>query len=135
MFTIDATVDITVISFDIVGKKDGNGEVMVYTRVGDFQGHEEDESGWELIFNKAVQVEKRVRSSLGLLDRDVHINEGMTQSFFVWAKKGLLYTEGDANRRGLPYDSDASLVINEGIATKKLFQKITGNGQFSGGIR
>ena len=106
---------------------------MVYTRVGDYQGHEEHESGWELIFNEKVEMEKGVPSSLGALDRDVTIPAESTQAFYIWCTEGVLYTEG--NTEGAPFDSDDSLVINEGIVTTGLFHQVTGNGQYSGGVR
>ena len=43
-----------------------------------------------------------------------------------------MYTEG--NSEGALFDGDGSLVIDEGIRMNKLFEQMTGNGQYSGGI-
>eukprot|EP00579_Thalassiosira_antarctica_P005540 CAMPEP_0201896230 /NCGR_PEP_ID=MMETSP0902-20130614/44179_1 /ASSEMBLY_ACC=CAM_ASM_000551 /TAXON_ID=420261 /ORGANISM="Thalassiosira antarctica, Strain CCMP982" /LENGTH=126 /DNA_ID=CAMNT_0048428759 /DNA_START=122 /DNA_END=502 /DNA_ORIENTATION=- len=120
-------------SFDVVGKKNANGKCKVFTRAGDYQGHEEDESGWELILDKTVEMKQNVHSNLGALDRDVTIPTGSRQAFYIFCRKGMLYTRG--NTDGSPFDSDGSLVINDGIGTRRLFQKVTGNAQYSGWIR
>ncbi|KAL7533597.1 hypothetical protein ACHAXR_010512 [Thalassiosira sp. AJA248-18] len=131
MFTIDATNGaVTISTFGFPGKKDGNGDVMVFTRVGNYAGHEEDAGGWENIFDKKMTVEKGAISHLGKLDREVRIPAGSRQAFYVYSKKGMLYKKGDSP--GSPFDSDGSITINEGIGTKKLFEEVTGNGQFSG---
>ena len=57
-FTVKATRGLTVFSFEIVGNNDGNSQCMVYTRVGDYQGYEKDDSRWELVLNKDIAVEQ-----------------------------------------------------------------------------
>jgi len=107
---------------------------MVYTRAGDYRGYENDDSGWELVLNKDVAVKRGVRSKLGVMYQEVTIPAGSTQAFYIWCKQGMLYTK--ATSEGAPFGSDGSLVINEGIGTKKWFEPgQTGNGQYSGWIR
>lgn len=133
MFTITATRDLTVFSFDVMSKKDSKTEVLVYTRTGDFGGYEETDSGWELILEKTIEMEKGELSNLGALDQEVKIPAGSKQSFYVWSKKGMMYSKG--NNQGAAFGRDGSLVINEGVATKDLFNKVTGNARYSGWIR
>ena len=133
MFTIEAISDLTITSFDISSKKKANSQVMVYTRGGDYSGHETNSDEWELILDRTIQLDNKKTTSIGDLDRGVSVPAGSAQSFFIWTKNGMLYTKSEA--AGTPFASDPSLVIKEGIGMKNLFDKATGTGKFSGVIR
>ena len=135
MFTINTKTEITIASFDVIAKKKGDTQVMVYTRAGDYNGHESDRDGWELIFDKTVKLDNKGLSNLGDLGRAIVVPAGSMQSFFIWAEKGLLYTKSQSNNNGASFASDFSIEANEGIGMNNLFDKATGTGQFSGGIR
>jgi len=134
MFTIKAKAgDITIKSFDIFGKKDSTEEVKIYTRQGSYEGHEYTESEWELIFDEDVELKKNVLSDLKGLAKDVTISAGLKQAFYIWSKKGMLYTE--VKEKGVNFDGDDALAVYTGIAIKNLFQKVVGNAEFRGRIR
>lgn len=134
MFTIDAkTNHVSITSFDVAGKESGNSMCSVFTRAGEYRDYEENNSGWELIFEKRVGLIRGVPTTLGALYRDVTILPGSRQAFYIVCKAGFLYKKGKIE--GSPYYSDDYLVINEGVATKKLFQKVSDKLQYSGWIR
>lgn len=133
IFTIEATKDLTIFSLDILSRRAGDSDIVVYTRPHSYQGYEETNSGWELIFDKTISVSRGARSNLGALDREVNIPAGSLQSFYVWSGQGQLYSKG--NYEGSQFASDDTLVITEGAATRNLFQQVTGNAKYSGWIR
>lgn len=134
MFTVDAkTNHVTITSFDVAGIENGNTMCSVFTRAGEYQGHEEDSSGWELIFEKRVSLKQGVPTTLGALYREVTILSGSRQAFYIVCKAGFLHKQGKTE--GAPYYSDNGLIINEGVATKKLFQKVSDKLQYGGWIR
>ena len=133
MFTLSALQqDVHITSFDIMVKKDIDAQVMVYTRSGDYTGSEYSEDGWELVFDDSVQAMKGELTNIGQLNRDILITAGQQQSFYIYAKKGILYEEG--KNRGDTFASDGKVAIQEGIALKKEFQQEVGYCKFSGGI-
>jgi len=118
----------------VVGEKDADdSKCMVYTRTGDYIGYEQDESGWELIFQKRLNMKQSEIANLGPLDREVTIPAGSKQAFYVFCAAGIMHTMGDTE--GSAFDSDGSIVISEGVSTGKSFQKLTRNARYSGGIR
>lgn len=140
MFTIDAAASSTggngirISAFDAVSQSGGKDECRVYTRPGDYAGHEEDADGWELLLDTNVELKKMYPTSLGILDPEVSIPAGAKQSFYVWCKEGIMYTQGEKGAEGVSYSSDDSLVIHQGVVTKQLFEKVTDTGKFCGGI-
>jgi len=133
MFTLMALQqDVHITSFDIRVKKDSNAQVMVYTRSGDYTGSKYSNEGWELIFDDSVQAMKGKLTNIGQLNRDILIAAGQQQSFYLYAKKGILYEGGKS--QGNTFASDGKVAIQEGIALKKEFQQEVGVSKFSGGI-
>ena len=133
MFTLSALQqDVHITSFDIRVKKDSDAQVMVYTRSGDYIGSEFSDEGWTLIFDASVQAVKGELTNIGQLNRDILITAGQQQSFYLYAKKGILYEEG--NNQGDTFASDGVVAIQEGIALKKEFQQEVGVSKFSGGV-
>lgn len=133
MFTLMALQqDVHITSFDIRVKKDSNAQVMVYTRSGDYTGSEYSNEGWELIFDDSVQAMKEELANIGQLNRDILITAGQQQSFYIYAKKGILYEEG--KNQGNTFASDGVVAIQEGTSLKKEFQQEVGVSKFSGAI-
>jgi len=113
-------------------KKDSNAQVMVYTRSGDYTGSEFNDEGWTSILDASVQAVKGELTNIGQLNRDILIAAGQQQSFYLYAKKGILYEEG--KNQGDTFASDGVVAIQEGVALKKEFQQEVGYSKFSGGI-
>ena len=132
MFTLTATEDISVASFDILVKTDGSDSVMVFTRQGSFESYEFNDDGWELVFNNNVEANKNELTNIGELDQAVSIAAGQTQAFYIWAKKELLYEAG--NSPGETFATDGTVSIQQGTALKKAFQQVVGNAKYSGGV-
>lgn len=133
MFTLSALQqDVHITSFDIRVKKDSDAQVMVYTRSGDYTGSEFSNEGWALIFDASVQAVKGELTNIEQLNRDILVTAGQQQSFYIYAKKGILYEEG--KNQGDTFTSDGQVAIQEGIALKKEFQQMVGDSKFSGGI-
>lgn len=132
MFTLTATEDISVASFDIIVKKDGSDSVMVFTRQGSYESYEFNDDGWELVFDNNVDAIKKELTNIGELDQDVSIAAGQTQAFYIWAKKGLLYEAG--NSPGETFATDGTVSIQQGTALKKEFQQVVGDAKYSGGV-
>jgi len=133
MFTVNAITDLTIFSFDVFGSKHGNGRCVVYTRAGGYQGYENSDEGWELILNKDVATTQGGRTNLGTLRHEIRTLAGSTQAFYIWCEKGILYTE--TTSEGNPIISDFLLILNEGIATDKLFERGADTAEFNGWIR
>lgn len=133
MFTITASKQMTVKSFDLVGKKNGVSAVLIYTRPGEYHGYEDDPSGWELVLDKSVELRRGDQANTGALQRKVTIAQGSSQSFYIFTKRGMQCTKGTGEKNR--YASDGALAIFEGIGTKKLFQGSKFDARFSGGVR
>ncbi|KAL9184684.1 hypothetical protein ACHAXT_012654 [Thalassiosira profunda] len=133
MFTVRAIKQVTMRSFDIVGKKDGDSNVVIYSRPGEYSGHEEDPDGWTLVLDKSITLTRGEQTNTGELAEKVTIPEGETQSFYIWSKKPMRSRRGGAE--GGLVRGDGKLEIYEGVATKKLFQTPLGTARFSGGLR
>ncbi|KAL7554670.1 hypothetical protein ACHAWF_018161 [Thalassiosira exigua] len=136
MFSVDSRVrGVRVTSFDVVGYKEGYNECAVYTRAGDYSGYEADITAWELIFHQEVHLLNKVPTNLGVLNKEVLIAAGSTRAFYILCSNGLLYKKENGWEEADPLDTDTSLVINRGLATKKMFANVKGGGQFSGAIK
>lgn len=142
MFSVTASVfgEVHIRSLDVVGKKEGSDQCEVYTRPGDFNGYEEDASAWALVLeNDDVALLRSVPSSLGELDKEVLIPAGSKQSFYIFCARGMLMYRKIDNKNNYAEDgavyADQSVVIHDGVVTKKLFDHVEGNGKYSGGLR
>ena len=136
MFTIEATTGtIGIEDFSILGEKYGYGDVMVYTRSGDYPDIEDYDydDGWEVVYDKKIEVHYNELTDLGGLDRAIEIPAGSKQSFYIWSKKKML--NGKGKTKGYPFFTQGSLVVTEGISTKKWFSQSQGVGQFIGSIK
>ena len=118
-------------SLDIMGKKAGDGEVRIYHMPGSYEGFEEDGSGWELVFDEKIAVEKGTSTTVEF--DPVCVLSGQSHSFYIYSQKGLLFTKGNGQKR-VPFDGNGELMIMEGMATKKEFDQLTGDSQYIGAV-
>ena len=94
--------------------------VKLYTRSGTYTGHERSASGWQLIYdNAATQMKGRGRPTVLDGMESVFVAGGAYQTFYVWAEKRLVYKRGFIEK--MPFASDQSLIVFEGIGVKDLF--------------
>jgi len=157
MFAIAAKADtapsgIRIKSFQVISKKGGKDECQIWTRSGNFVGFEEDSTGWEMIYYaKDLELAKFYPTNLPI-SPPIHVEPKRKQSFHVYCKKSIMYTEsmneGQFNKGGknknevveesvvqpVPYDRDERIIFFEGITLKNVFNKPESIGQFSGGI-
>jgi hypothetical protein len=134
MFTITAEANLSIKSFELVGSKDGGGDVMIYTRQGSYEGYEKNSNGWTLILDGTINLKKNVPVYAGDFISDVRIARGSTVSFYVWSKKAMIFER--RNDEGSVFKSDGSLTVKVGITMDKNLFKPKGIGSvFSGIIR
>jgi len=134
MFSVEALRDVSISSLVINAMSKGRGEVKVYTRKGGYTDHELSSQSWELIYsNQAVVHKKRGQpTEIGDFAKPVLIKSGSIQSFFVHSSKSLVYTAG--TQEGVPFASDDSIVLYEGIGTTNEFDGTTYSPRVWGGI-
>ena len=132
MFVVNALRAINITSLAINTMTGGEGGVKVYSLAGSYSGHEHSSNGWELVYdNPSVQMSGRGEPTV--LDTfEVRLSSGENRSFYVWAEQKLVYKKGSGE--GLPFVSDESLVIYEGIAVKDLFGQVYSPRVWSGGV-
>ena len=124
MFVVKALSDVSITSLSINSMTRGVGAVKVYTRKGSYLGRERSEEGWTLIYDDpSTQLSRRGRTTkLDNFEVAMNLSGGDYQSFYVWAEQKLVYKRGKLER--LPFASDESLVIFEGIGVKGHFGPI-----------
>jgi len=134
MFSVEALRDLAISSLVINAMSKGQGEVKVYSRNGSYTSHELNSQGWELIYSNPTVVHKKrgQPTELGDFSKPVMIKSGSIQSFFVHSSKSLVYTAG--TQEGVPFASDDSIVIFEGIGTTDKFDGRTYSPRVWGGI-
>ena len=68
-------------------------------------------------------------------DGGSEVPAGTERSFYVYCRKGLMYTASDAE--GSAYGEDGAVVVQEGRATRGFFRRPTEHqsGRFAGVIR
>ena len=96
MFFVKANAKITATSFAIFTDSATVGPVEVYTRAGQYYGHETNSSGWTL--NSNLTVNMLGQDDATELDiTDVEIKHGNYQSFLIWSPTNdIMYNQGDA---------------------------------------
>lgn len=136
MFTVNAIAkEVRITSFSVRSASSGKNQCYIYTRAGDYQGHETEEREWETIYEAKAEMEQGVLTDLGPLYREVAVKRGSMQSFYIWCKKGMASTMDVATNRGVASDTDGFLEVTSGTTSQWLFYDTSGYGQFTGGIR
>ncbi|KAL9181023.1 hypothetical protein ACHAXT_009828 [Thalassiosira profunda] len=133
MFVVKSRRDVTITSLAINTMAKGEG--AVYTRRGTYSGHERSINGWRLIYdNAATQMKGRGRPTVLDGMESVFVAGGAYQTFYVWAEKRLVYKRGFIEK--MPFASDESLIVFEGIGVKDLFGPVVYSPRvWSGSIR
>lgn len=135
-FLTSSSAKIGVEGFSIYGKKDGNSRVTVYVRnVGEtfWNGKWKSSNGWEIVFDKDVNLKKGQLTYLGDLNKVVSIPPSNKRAFYIYAEKGMLESKGSSSNGR--FKSQGALSITRGISTKKLFDKSNSKRQFAGEIK
>jgi len=133
MFSLDAKEAVTLRSLDVEGKKDGESRVTVYALQGDYEGNEFNEGAWERVFDHSVSLQQNVATNIGQFDKEVAIAAGERISLFVFSKNGLRMSTNTGSLRKAHEDN--SLVMYDGLAFKKEFNKVEQNGQWNSAVK
>lgn len=142
MFTIRAKRNIVIQGFDIFARAHAAINILVYTRGGGFndttfeqwQTNTGSHDDFTLLYDGSIPNQG---SSLFVLDdfkQNVRVTEGQTQTFYVFSQEGLKV--GYGSELGSIYSEDSSIVIYEGRATKRFFERPRqGSWKWAGTIR
>lgn len=133
MFKVEAKQDVVITGFNVVSKKDTANDVMIYTRLGSYEGEPLRQNGWKPIFQGNIPNQQNKLSKLDDFNEPVTIIAGDTQSFYVYSSKGLMYTLGD--KEGKAYADNDALVMYEGKVTSNEFRRPNGSGMWAGVIK
>lgn len=96
MFRVKALREITITSFDIYAVLNSTSQFQLYTRSGDYVGHEASEDGWTLSYeNLSMQQNGRYNlSSVGIIQAGLLIPSGADLSFYLYTPYRLMYGNG-----------------------------------------
>jgi hypothetical protein len=128
MFAATPVKDVSFASIGIVGKKNGNSLIRIYTRAGSYSGFESSSSGWELCFNQSVGLQLGVPTFIDLTC-STHTPAGTIRSFHVYSKNGMNIQTGTSNT------SNTLLQVSESVMLRDLFKQVQGTGIMAGSLR
>lgn len=137
MFTIQAVRDLEINAIWTFVRSNSVDLVQVYTRQGKYNGHEDNDAGWELVFDNRILLNGRDQLTELVFRAKVFVPSGQSQSFYVFSPSNLAYRE-ELVQEGDLIKSDQSFRYFAGIAIA--YGKF-GNGQvfsprvFSGILR
>lgn len=116
--------DITITSMDIYTRSIQSSKlVQLYTRVGDYNGYELIDDGWDLIYDaKQVLRGRNVPTSIDSLN--ISIPADTVQSLLIYTPNKIRYTTGGDNEDGGSFAKDDMIEIYDGVGVRRLF---TGN--------
>ena len=104
--------------------------VQVYTRTGQYTGHELDQSGWELVHEATIDLLGGATMTELSLSNKVVIPSGVTKSFFIWANQGnIKYDAGTSE--GALLGSDNFIELYQGIGVTSKFSGVFADNVFS----
>jgi hypothetical protein len=114
MFKLTAKRDISVKSFSFYTYSVMNSLIQVYTRVGDYIGHEFNGTGWVKVYDKPVTyMGQSTMTTLGDFNSGVQIPQTSVQSFYIVSTNYILYNHSIQNE-GDVLTQDDSLYLHEG---------------------
>lgn len=97
--------------------------VQLYTRVGNYNGYELIDDGWDLIYDaKQVLRGRNVPTSIDSLN--ISIPADTVQSLLIYTPNKIRYTTGGDNEDGVSFAKDDMIEIYDGVGVRRLF---TGN--------
>jgi hypothetical protein len=113
MFKLTAKRDISVMSFSFYTWQVMNSAIQVYTRVGDFIGHEFNGTDWVKVYDKIITyMGQNTITTLGDFTSGVQIPQASVQSFYIVSTNYILYEVGSSE--GNVFSQDDSLYLHEG---------------------
>ena len=135
MFTLQAKQNIVIQGMNIVADTNARSDVLIYTQSGSHDNNSlRNDEGWTLLYEGSIPDQQSKLYELDDFSEGVSIAAGQTQSFYVFSRKGLMYTA--SNGKGTAYGEDSSIVIHEGRVTKGWFRRpLGGSGKWAGVIR
>lgn len=145
MFTVSGKQDINITGMDILSRKNETSNVTIFTKSGRYyngsNGHPPIEHAiqadeWQQLYSGIIPAQSSKLVTLNDFTADVVISVGQTQSFFIFATNGLLYTAGDAADAPVGVAAeDEYVIIYEGQAMRMLFSKVFQRGRWGGVLR
>lgn len=133
MFNVRATTDITIMSLDFFPKKDGDASVEIYTKLGSYEGSEENEKDWDIIVDQQISLRRNdIAPMEDLVEGGVFIPAGEVRAFLISSNRGLLF--GNGQKENILYQSDGKLQVFSGISQKRAFQTKKEVGEWTGKI-
>jgi len=122
MFTIEATdtSDVTIGAFNVLGKKDGDSQVTVYTRSGPHNGHETNGNAWNKLVDTEVRMDKDIPAFVRL-SREIRIPAGSSQAFYIYSEKGMRYSKNKSGE-GIQSVDDGSINIIQVLSASSLLE-------------
>jgi hypothetical protein len=113
MFKVTAKRDISVKSFEFYTYNVKNANITVYTRVGDYIGHEFNSTGWDNIHHAFITyMGQSTLTKSGNFGSPVQIPEASIQSFYIVSNNYIMYNSGTSE--GAVLTQDESLYLHEG---------------------
>ena len=114
MFDLSSSRNVVITSLDIYTDDIRSDAIEVYTRSGSYSGHEVNETGWMLIYNKTVSQQGRFNlTKLGDFEYETTIQGGDTHAFYIYSENTIMYDTG--TEEGAVSNNDTSLIIYEGM--------------------
>lgn len=134
MFSIYAKQDVVIRGFDIKAKrKSGGSRVEIFTLDSDYEGQPIKTNEWKLLYDGILPIQRRKVFKLADFEEKLIIPAGMTQSFYIYTEKGLMYSASEAE--GEVYGNDGVITIRKGSVTMRKFMDETVMGLWLGVVR
>lgn len=135
MFTIYAKQEVVIRGFDIKAKrKAGGNRVEIFTLDSDYEGQPIIANEWKLLYDGILPVQRRKVFKLADFEEELIIPAGMTQSFYIYTEKGLMYS-ATSEGEGEVYGNDGLITIHKGSVTMQRFSDQIGTGLWLGVVR
>lgn len=145
MFTVSGKQDVNITGMDIISRRNEISSVAIFTKSGRYYNgdsglppieHALQADEWQQLYSGIIPAQSNKLVTLNDFTAEVVIRAGQTQSFFVFADNGLLYTAGDAVDAPVGVAAeDEYIVIYEGQAVRMLFSKVYQRGRWGGVLR
>ena len=134
MFTIYAKQEVVITGFDIKAKrKAGGNRVEIFTLDSDYEGQSIYANEWKLLYDGILPIQRRKVFKLADF-QELIIPAGMTQSFYIYTEKGLMYS-ATSEGEGEVYGNDGVITIHKGSVTMQKFTDQIGMGLWLGVVR
>ncbi|KAL7467022.1 hypothetical protein ACHAXS_007290 [Conticribra weissflogii] len=126
-FSLQGEKDVVVTDMQYVAAKDKEDTFEILTRRGGVEGYEFDPGAWDTHMSMNLKGKKKMKTEKIDLGSEIYIPAGVTQSFCISSKVGVMYGKNDNSVTTIA-KSDGNVNISSGVEMKKMFDKIKGNG-------